>query len=122
MEETVPDIVEGTVLWQPSPEQCARSQMAGYMRWLAAEKQLHFDSYQALWQWSVTEIEAFWASLWEYFAIRASVPYTRVLDESRGVAWPRWFEVFSSGWLAWTSSPSSPSSGRWYFVSIWPGR
>jgi acetoacetyl-CoA synthetase len=91
MEETVPDIVEGTVLWQPSPERCARSQMAGYMRWLAAGKQLHFDSYQALWQWSVTEIEAFWASLWEYFAIRASFPYTRVLDE-RKMPGARWFE------------------------------
>ncbi len=80
-EGTVPDIREGTVLWQPSPERRAQSRMADYMRWLAERKGLRFDSYQALWQWSVTELEAFWASLWEYFSIAASAPYTRVLDQ-----------------------------------------
>ena len=33
----------------------------------------------------------FWASLWEYFAISASVPYTRVLD-ARTMAGARWFQ------------------------------
>ncbi len=84
-------IAEGTVLWQPSPERRAKSRMADYMRWLAEKKGLRFDSYQALWQWSVTEIETFWASLWEYFAIRASAPYSRVLDE-RKMPGARWFQ------------------------------
>jgi acetoacetyl-CoA synthetase len=84
-------IVEGTVLWEPSPERQAKSRMADYMRWLTEKKGLRVDSYQALWQWSVTEIEAFWASLWEYFAIRASTPYARVLDE-RKMPGARWFQ------------------------------
>ena len=87
----MPDVREGTVLWQPSPERRAQSRMADYMRWLAERKRLQFDSYQALWQWSVTEVEAFWASLWEYFAISASVPYTRVLD-ARTMPGARWFQ------------------------------
>ena len=33
----------------------------------------------------------FWASPWEYFAISASVPYTRVLD-ARTMAGARWFQ------------------------------
>jgi acetoacetyl-CoA synthetase len=90
-EETVADIREGTVLWEPSPERRAQSRMAGYMRWLAERKGLRFDSYQALWQWSVTELEAFWASLWDYFAITASAPYTRVLD-ARTMPGARWFQ------------------------------
>ena len=84
------EIREGIVLWEPSPERRATSRMADYMRWLAEKKALRFDSYQALWQWSATEIEAFWASIWEYFEIRASVPYTRVLDE-RKMPGTRWF-------------------------------
>ncbi|OGL18726.1 MAG: acetoacetate--CoA ligase [Candidatus Rokubacteria bacterium RIFCSPLOWO2_12_FULL_71_22] len=87
----MPDIREGTVLLQPSAERRAQSRMADYMRWLAERKRLQLDSYQALWQWSVTEIEAFWASLWEYFAIAASAPYTRVLD-ARTMPGARWFE------------------------------
>lgn len=87
----MPAVTEGTVLWEPSPERRAQSRMAHYMRWLAREKRLEFDSYQALWRWSATEIEAFWASLWEYFEIRASAPYTRVLDE-RKMPGTRWFE------------------------------
>jgi acetoacetyl-CoA synthetase len=85
------EITEGTVLWEPSSERRAQSRMAGYMGWLGEKKGLHFDSYQALWQWSVTELEAFWASVWDHFAIRASAPYTRVLDE-RKMPGARWFE------------------------------
>jgi len=87
----VPEITEGAALWEPSPERREQSQMAGYMRWLAEKSGLRFDSYEALWQWSVTELEAFWASLWAYFEIRASTPYTRVLDE-RKMPGARWFE------------------------------
>ena len=65
--------------------------MTHYMGWLARNKGLEFDSYDALWRWSSTEIEAFWASLWEYFEIRASAPYSRVLD-SRRMPGAKWFE------------------------------
>ena len=43
----MPDVREGTVLWQPSPERRAQSRMADYMRWLAERKGLRFDAYQA---------------------------------------------------------------------------
>ena len=36
-----------------------------------------------LWHWSVTELEAFWASIWEFFDVRASSPYERVLGRGR---------------------------------------
>jgi acetoacetyl-CoA synthetase len=83
-------IAEGTLLWQPSAERREASQIAHYMRWLADRKGRKFDSYQALWQWSVTDVEAFWASLWEYFPIRASAPYTSVLD-ARKMPGAKWF-------------------------------
>ena len=48
-----------------------------------------FATYDELWRWSVTDVEAFWASLWEWFEIRASRPYTRVLGrrEMPGAEW-----------------------------------
>jgi acetoacetyl-CoA synthetase len=73
--------VEAEVLWAPSAEMVERSQLTRYMRWLSEERDLHFDDYPSLWQWSVTEIEEFWATIWEYFGVIADAPYQQVLAE-----------------------------------------
>ncbi len=64
--------------------------MTRYMRWLAAERGRSFDDYPALWEWSVTELEEFWASIWDFFEVRASAPYSQVLAE-RAMPGARWF-------------------------------
>jgi acetoacetyl-CoA synthetase len=80
------------VLWRPSPERIERAQITRYARWLAAERGVALDDptdYAALWQWSVDDVEAFWASLWDYFQVEASAPYERVLSthEMPGARW-----------------------------------
>jgi acetoacetyl-CoA synthetase len=82
---------EGTLLWQPSAARQEHSRMRHYQRWLGAEYELPVGSYQELWQWSVEELEEFWESIWKYFDVRASQPYTRVLS-SRSMPGARWFE------------------------------
>jgi acetoacetyl-CoA synthetase len=79
----------GRLLWEPSAEAVERSAMTGYMRWLRAERGLSFDDYAELWQWSVDDIAAFWASIWDYFDVRATTPYERVLGrrEMPGTEW-----------------------------------
>jgi len=83
-------IAEGTLLWEPSVEQIERSNLKQYMSWLAERKRLVFQDYHALWQWSVTDLEAFWASIWEYFGIMAKTPYERVLAQ-RVMPGAKWF-------------------------------
>ncbi|MCW0236579.1 MAG: acetoacetate--CoA ligase [Ferrovibrio sp.] len=78
------------LLWTPSAERIRRSQLRRYMDWLARERGLVFADYDALWQWSVTDVEAFWASLWDYFQIRAHKPYSRVLGR-RTMPGAEWF-------------------------------
>jgi acetoacetyl-CoA synthetase len=82
-------ISEGTVLWEPGEAFIKRSNMTRYMQWLASEKGLTFGDYNSLWQWSVTDIENFWQSLWEFFDIRASTLYSEVLTGRKmpGAAW-----------------------------------
>jgi acetoacetyl-CoA synthetase len=75
-----------TPLWQPSREQIESSELTRYMRRLDRG----FGSYEELWQWSVTDLEGFWASLWEFFAIDASKPYERVLGR-RAMPGAEWF-------------------------------
>jgi acetoacetyl-CoA synthetase len=64
----------GQVLWEPGPEVIERARITGYRRWLSGRGvALPGDTgpaaYWALWDWSVTEPEAFWDSLWDYFAV-----------------------------------------------------
>lgn len=78
------------LLWTPSAERIKRSRMRHYMDWLARERGRNFQDYDALWRWSVSDIEAFWASLWDYFAIKAHKPYDRILGR-RSMPGAEWF-------------------------------
>ncbi len=78
-----------TPLWEPTEATKQQANIMQYMRWLADTKNLHFATRSALWQWSVDSLEDFWASIWDYFAVKASQPYTTVLVERKmpGASW-----------------------------------
>jgi len=78
-------------LWEPSPEDVERVEMTRYMRWAGERRGRPFADYDELWRWSVDDVEDFWASIWEFFGLRSSRPYERVLD-SRRMPGARWFE------------------------------
>lgn len=59
------------ILWQPTLAQTNATQLAAYQRWLDTTYGLRFDSYAALWQWSVDDIERFWQTIWDFFDIQA---------------------------------------------------
>jgi acetoacetyl-CoA synthetase len=82
-------VAEGTLLWEASEAEKEQSNLSHYMRWLASERGLAFGSYEELWEWSVTEIEHFWQSMWDYFRIEASGRHARVLAERKmpGADW-----------------------------------
>ena len=84
-------ISQGTVLWEPSDEIKNQAITTKYIHWLKTQKGLSFNDYNSLWQWSVTQIEDFWQSLWEFFEIKASKPFTRVLPE-RKMPGAEWFK------------------------------
>jgi len=60
------------------------------MSWLADERNLHFDDYQSLWQWSVDDIDAFWRSIWDYFNVDSTTPVGDVLGR-RNMPGAEWF-------------------------------
>jgi acetoacetyl-CoA synthetase len=77
-------------LWEPSSELKQRANITRYMQWLAREKGLKFGTREELWRWSVSQLEDFWASLWQYFAVMAAQPYTEVLRDHT-MPGARWF-------------------------------
>jgi len=60
-----------------------------FMRWLGRTRGLPFTDYEGLWQWSVSDIDAFWASIWDYFEV-LSVRPPKALTERR-MPGARWF-------------------------------
>jgi acetoacetyl-CoA synthetase len=50
-----------------------------YQDWLRTERGLVFDDYDALWQWSVSDLPAFWQSIWDYFGLESPTPHSAVL-------------------------------------------
>jgi acetoacetyl-CoA synthetase len=78
------------ILWTPTPERVSRARLTHYAAWLRETRGVDLDGYHELWRWSVDDIEAFWASLWDYFQVDASVPYERVLG-SRAMPGAEWF-------------------------------
>ena len=84
-------VKEGELLWTPRPEFAEASNLRRYMRWLKQTRGTDYADYDALWRWSVTDIEGFWASIWEYFQVMSDQPYLRVLDQ-RVMPGAKWFE------------------------------
>jgi len=60
-----------------------------YQDWLRDQRGLSFDTYDALWRWSVTDLDAFWQSIWDYMGMQSPTPHTAVLAEARmpGATW-----------------------------------
>jgi len=78
-------------LWVPSEERIKSSNLTKYYEFLRRQYGLSFTDYSALHNWSVTEIETFWESIWKFADIIHSEPYTQVLDK-RIMPGAKWFD------------------------------
>lgn len=82
-------ITEGMLLWQPSAAVIEKANLTRYRQWLEREHGLSFPAYNELWQWSVTDLEHFWASIWDFCGVQASKKYSTVLANKKmpGAQW-----------------------------------
>ena len=53
--------------------------MRRYQHWLAQTQGLHFENYDALWRWSVSDLNGFWQSIWDYFEMQSPTPHSAAL-------------------------------------------
>ena len=83
-------IADGSVLWAPTPDAREHSRIGEYLHWLEEQRSLVFADYDELWRWSVTDVEAFWDSIWDFFGVESSTPRGAVLAE-RTMPGAQWF-------------------------------
>ncbi len=84
------DLAPGQVVWTPPADARRRFVLGRYLDWLAAEHGRDFAGYHDLHRWSVTDLDGFWGSVWDFFEISAGAPYERVLG-SGAMPGAEWF-------------------------------
>ncbi|MFP7296729.1 acetoacetate--CoA ligase [Neobacillus niacini] len=72
--------VSGNLLWEPSREIQEKSNVKQFMTWLNETRGLKVEQYNQLWEWSVTDVNGFWAAIWDYYQIMAKSDYDEVLS------------------------------------------
>ncbi|HWS31650.1 MAG TPA: acetoacetate--CoA ligase [Actinoplanes sp.] len=87
---TTGEVMAGTLLWEPPVDIRDTTRIGRYLAWLESERGLAFADYAALWEWSVTDLTAFWQSIWDFFEVAGHAPATAVL-ESPSMPGARWF-------------------------------
>ncbi len=82
-------MTEHELLWTPSRERLGAATISRYQAWLAQQRGVQTDSYEALWRWSVDDLEGFWRSIVDFFEIRFDVPSEQVLGSTQmpGASW-----------------------------------
>src|SRR5262245_3992768 len=82
----------GRLLWSPDPAAARQTRLGRYLAWLAAERGRSFapDDYDALWRWSVDDLDGFWGSIWDHFALASTAPPTEALADA-SMPGARWF-------------------------------
>jgi acetoacetyl-CoA synthetase len=95
----MPDMATPRVLWSPPADARTRTRVGHYLDWLASNRSLQFSDYQALWRWSVDDLEGFWGSVAEYFEVDFDTPPRRVLD-SLHMPGASWFPGARLNWAA----------------------
>jgi len=61
-----------------------------YQDWLREQRGLAFESYDALWRWSTSDLDAYWQSIWDCYGVYSPTPHTAALAENR-MPGARWF-------------------------------
>ena len=78
-------------LWQPSPERMEKTNMIKFIQLVNERFGKQYTNYDELYNWSVENIEDFWALIWELGGIIASKPYEQVVLNFDDMFNSEWF-------------------------------
>jgi acetoacetyl-CoA synthetase len=90
-------MAQPVTLWSPPADVRERTRVGAYLGWLERERGLRFDDYAALHRWSVTDLDAFWGSIWDHFGVSSSTEPGPALADRR-MPGARWFPDARLNW------------------------
>lgn len=71
-----------TPIWSPNAQVVATTQIKRFGDQVSAAYGAPSGSYLDLWRWSVSHMEEFWESIWQFFNIRSDTTYDAVLTRT----------------------------------------
>lgn len=75
----------GHIIWEPSLQFIQQTNIYRFMDCQGVK------SYDELIQWSIKDIGRFWQACLEDLQVQWQQPYSEIFDDSKGLAWTRWF-------------------------------
>ncbi len=78
-------------LWEPSEERIRSTNMYRFMTQVNEKYGKQFNEYTQLWEWSVENLEDFWATAWDFLDIKTSVPYDTVIQDKEKMPGAKFF-------------------------------
>ncbi len=76
------DVQAGTVLWEPDDDALATTRMGRFLTKAAATSGRELPDYDALWQWSVQDLEGFWGLVADEFDVVWDTPPATLLADA----------------------------------------
>ena len=99
-------------LWVPTPESLERAELTRYLAGLAERTGRTFDSYDALWHWSIEDLDGFWASVWDHYGLGEVSSYEAVLGDDR-MPGAVWFPGARLNFAERCLAPGEPGTWPW---------
>jgi acetoacetyl-CoA synthetase len=79
------------ILWQPSKERIARSNVTAFIKLINKRWQAGVSDSFALYEWSISQPEQFWLSVWDFCGVIAQSRGDRVLVDGHKMPGAQWF-------------------------------
>ncbi|MBF0574209.1 MAG: AMP-binding protein, partial [Desulfamplus sp.] len=79
-------------LWKPSDERIKQTNMYRFMQTINEKYGTNYSDYDALYKWSIDNLEKFWELMWDFAQIRSSKKFDRVIDDPCKMPGAKWFE------------------------------
>ena len=78
-------------LWKPSDERIKNANLTRFIRFVNEKEGRELSTFDELYQWSIDDIPAFWAALWEFCEVKASRSFETVVDRLDKMPGAHWF-------------------------------
>ena len=116
LDELPTEVRTGDLLWTPSPERVEQAGITAFTRWLKDTRGLELSAYRDLWQWSVTDLDAFWQAIWDYNDILSTTRPVAVLGR-REMPGAQWFPGATLNYAEHVLRNERPGEVALYFTS-----
>ncbi|MBT9132645.1 MAG: Acetyl-coenzyme A synthetase [Syntrophomonadaceae bacterium] len=78
-------------IWEPSEERKKNTNMTKFIGLVNERYGRKFDSYNDLYEWTISNLADFWDAMWQFGDIKASKGYDIVIDDPGKIPGAKWF-------------------------------